>query len=236
MSQREKSNDPTLRSSTCSTCVSSSLGPGASNSLKDSCARNWAEANKCTKKSVYNLLSILMYIIYAYYGILFAAFFLNVHVTWTLWLVVCWHRYSHLIGLQHWGFTWHQVLWSNEEIGKEWSRRSPTHIQGFDWFWYNSWYVANVVYIQPHACRNFILHIHNIYMTHVQKLLYTANFVASAITTLQQETTHSQSQEGKEGKPATDVMGKWGKGPRTWNMPRKTIHHQEQAIAGFIII
>ena len=74
------------------------------------------------------------------------------------------------------------------------------------------------------------------YMTHVQKLLYTANFVASATTTIQQETTHSRSQEGKEGKPATDVMGKWGKGPRTWNMPRKTIHHQEQAIAGFIII
>lgn len=58
-------------------------------------------------------------------------------------------------------------------------------------------------------------------MTHVQKLLYTANFVASATTTLQQETTHSQSQEGKEGKPATDVMWKWGKGPRTWKNATK---------------
>ena len=45
-------------------------------------------------------------------------------------------------------------------------------------------------------------------MTHVKHLLYTANFVLSATTILQQETTHSHSQEGREGKAANEVMGR----------------------------
>ena len=32
---------------------------------------------------------------------------------------------------------------------------------------------------------------------------------------------HTPKANGKEGKPATDVMGKWGKGPRTWKNATK---------------